>query len=131
MITGGSQALLLKVQNAEVVGDALELTSLHLLVSQRKTPRPSELLRATHFVSSRARKINLTLQPECSNIYLYTQFLIQNGFPALLLCLSLTHSLRVGSGSAQSSVVSASPDSIQRLTESGKGSAVTIITAFL
>lgn len=38
--------------------NALKLTSLRLLVSQRKKLRPSDLLGAMHLVSRRTRKAN-------------------------------------------------------------------------
>lgn len=54
--------------------EVLKLSSLRLLISQKKL-RPSALLGATHFVSSRARKVNLTLQPGSLNTCLWTWFL--------------------------------------------------------
>ena len=45
------------------VGRCLEITSLHLLISQRRRLRPSALLWTPHIVNSTARKVSLTLQP--------------------------------------------------------------------
>ena len=45
------------------VGRCLEITSLRLLIAQRRRSSASVLLWTLHVVNSTARKVNLTLQP--------------------------------------------------------------------
>ena len=103
---------------------ALKFTSLCLLISQRKKLRPNALLWAPDIVSSRARKVNLTLQLGSWNTCPWPWYLSYRMAFRLFCCLNLTHGLRANSSSTQSSAASRSSRGIWHLTARERGSAV-------